>query len=127
MSQTRICSKCSKEFPLTYEFFGNNDSSNTNKNKKRYFRPECKECKNKCNQGQKKAYKLAGKPSYPPIGTPCDLCARTDKKLLFDHDHEILKHRGWLCQNCNQALGRLGDNEEGLQRALNYLIKSKNP
>jgi hypothetical protein len=127
MSQIRICSKCSKEFPLTYEFFGKNVSSNTPGKNKQYFRPECKECNKKRNQGQKEAYKLAGKPKRPAIGTPCDLCNRTDMKLVFDHDHKTLEHRGWLCENCNQGLGRLGDTEESLQRALNYLKKSKNP
>jgi hypothetical protein len=123
MSQVRVCSKCYKELPLTEEYYTKNCSSNTGGDK--YFRPECKECNKHHTKGRTEAYRLAGKPSYPPIGTPCDLCARTDKELLFDHDHETLKHRGWLCQNCNQALGRLGDNEEGLQRALNYLKKQK--
>jgi hypothetical protein len=121
----RTCSKCEKNLPCTEEFFNRNQSTNTGGDK--YFRPECKECNKKRNQGQKEAYKLAGKPKYPVIGTPCDLCTRTDMKLVFDHDHKTLEHRGWLCENCNQGLGRLGDNEEGLQRALNYLIKSKNP
>jgi len=125
MSQVRVCSKCYKELPLTEEFFSKNVSTNTGGNK--YFRPECKECNKKRNKGQKEAYKLAGEPKYPAIGTPCDNCKRTDMKLVFDHDHETLEHRGWLCENCNQGLGRLGDTEESLQRALNYLKKSKNP
>ena len=125
MECNRICSKCKKDLPETKEFFGGNQNSNFGK--KTYLRPECKECTKLRQQGQTKAYKLAGKPKYPVIGTPCDLCTRTDMELVFDHDHKTLEHRGWLCQNCNQGLGRLGDNEEGLQRALNYLIKSKNP
>jgi hypothetical protein len=29
---------------------------------------------------------------------------------VLDHCHETGRFRGWLCQGCNQRLGRLGDN-----------------
>lgn len=38
-----------------------------------------------------------------------------------DHCHETGKVRGILCPGCNLGLGKLGDNVEGLQRALDYL------
>ena len=41
--------------------------------------------------------------------------------LCFDHDHDTLKYRGWLCINCNQGIGKLGDDIEGVKKALAYL------
>ena len=119
MQETRTCSKCQNVYPLTEQFFARNQSTNTGGDK--YFRPECKDCTKKAGQGKAKAYKLAGKPEYPDLGTPCYNCGRTDKKLVFDHDHETLAHRGWLCDNCNRSIGMLGDTIESLERAIRYL------
>jgi len=124
MKETRKCSKCGAKYPLTEEFFGRNQSTNTGGDK--YFRPECKDCTKKASQGKAEAYKLAGKPVRPPLGTPCDRCGRTDKKLVFDHCHETLVHRGWLCDNCNRAMGMLGDNIEGMLLSAIYIAKTTN-
>lgn len=56
----------------------------------------------------------------------CAICERSftptgGTKLVVDHCHETLDVRGLLCHDCNVGLGRLGDNEEGLLRALSYL------
>lgn len=115
----RTCSKCHKVFPATLEYFAKNTSTNTGGDK--YLRPECKDCTNKARKGCNAAKKLAGNPKYPDLGTPCHNCGRTDKKLVFDHDHETLEHRGWLCDNCNRSLGMLGDTIEGLERTILYL------
>jgi hypothetical protein len=123
MCESRTCSKCQKTFPLNEQFFGRNQSTNTGGNK--YFRPECKECTKKASQGKAKAYKLAGKPKYPELGTPCDNCGCTHRKLVFDHDHETLEHRGWLCDNCNRSIGMLGDTIESLERTILYLKGKK--
>lgn len=122
--RTRICSKCSSEHPLTEEFFSRNQSTNTGGNK--YFRPECKKCTKKASQGKGQAYKLAGKPSRPELGTPCYNCERTDKKLVFDHDHETLEQRGWLCDNCNRSIGMLGDDVDGMLKCVIYIAKNTN-
>ena len=42
-----------------------------------------------------------------------------------DHDHKTGKFRGVLCQNCNNALGRVGDSTETLLRLVEYLKKSE--
>jgi hypothetical protein len=121
-NETRICSKCGAEHPLTEEFFAKNQSTNTGGDK--YFRPECKKCTREAGQGKNSAYKLAGKPKRPELGTPCDRCGRTDKKLVFDHCHETLQHRGWLCDNCNRAMGMLGDDIAGMILSAKYIAKT---
>lgn len=118
----RKCSKCDNEYPLTEEFFQKNQSTNTGGDK--YFRPECKNCQKKVINGKKKAFKAAGNPKTPPLGTPCDNCGRTNRQLVFDHDHLTLQHRGWLCDNCNRAIGMLGDTVEDIEKVLKYLKKS---
>lgn len=39
----------------------------------------------------------------------------------IDHDHQTGEIRGILCSSCNTGIGFLGDNVEGLQRAIAYL------
>ena len=53
----------------------------------------------------------------------CECCGeRPDKRVLaLDHDHVTGGFRGWLCWKCNAAIGKLGDNSQGLRRALHYL------
>ena len=50
----------------------------------------------------------------------CALCYEVPATTV-DHDHESGEIRGALCNSCNTALGRLGDNVAGLQRAIEYL------
>jgi hypothetical protein len=123
MSEVRTCTKCQKTLPLNEQFFGRNQSTNTGGNK--YFRPECKECTKKASQGKAKAYKLAGNPKRPELGTSCDNCGSTHRKLVFDHDHKTLEHRGWLCDNCNRSIGMLGDTIESIERTILYLKGKK--
>ncbi len=57
-------------------------------------------------------------------GTP--IYKRTEspsKKLTahVDHDHETGRVRGLLCGTCNSGIGHLGDNQEGIERALEYV------
>ncbi len=61
----------------------------------------------------------------PPF---CEICGRPPEGrggnaqvLHLDHCHETGAFRGWLCTKCNLALGALGDNIEGLRKALAYL------
>ena len=130
--ETRKCNKCNNVFPLTEEFFAKNQSTNTGGDK--YFRPDCKECNHKMTKGRNIAYKNAGKPTYPDYGYdkktkktldgyPCDCCGKTSysKRIVFDHDHDNLTHRGWLCDGCNRSIGMLGDDIQGISRALSYI------
>lgn len=120
----RKCSKCGNTHPLTEEYFAKNQSTNTGGDK--YFRPECKNCSKKESKGKHTAYRNAGKPTRPELGTPCQNCGRTDRKLVFDHCHDTLDFRGWLCDNCNRSIGMLGDDVIGVGRACVYTAKSTN-
>ena len=56
----------------------------------------------------------------------CALCERGEhemnRELCIDHCHDTNRIRGLLCFDCNTSLGKLGDNVEGLTKALEYLI-----
>jgi len=61
-------------------------------------------------------------------GNRCKLCERpfpegdfVGKQVAIDHCHVTGVVRGILCIGCNTALGRLGDNEAGLLKALKYV------
>jgi len=73
---------------------------------------------------QRRGYRGLPKPTRPEPRT-CECCGgpppnRTNR-LNLDHDHETGEFRGWLCHRCNLGIGWLGDNAEGLVRALKYL------
>jgi hypothetical protein len=54
-------------------------------------------------------------------GDGCEICGSTDRRLVYDHDHQTNAHRGWLCDHCNLALGKMGDDPARLERAAAYL------
>ena len=86
-----------------------------------YVRSECKDCEKKASRQLSLAKKQA-----PPKPTFCDCCNQPTTHLVLDHDHTTGLFRGWLCRNCNQGIGKLGDNIEGLMNAIDYLQKSNN-
>jgi hypothetical protein len=55
----------------------------------------------------------------------CAVCFKPleilNRRANIDHDHETGEVRGILCTGCNTGIGHLGDNIEGLERALYYL------
>lgn len=117
--QERNCSKCGETYPLTSKFFQKNGTNRDGTIQ--YYRPECRKCMNSVTKDRTEAYKLAGSPTKPELGTPCRLCGRKDQQLVFDHCHETLKHRGWLCNSCNKGIGLLGDTVEKLKKVVLYL------
>lgn len=61
----------------------------------------------------------------------CDICGKTEtRRLAVDHDHTCCPSkmfscgkcvRGFLCTNCNQALGQFRDSTDLLRKAAMYL------
>jgi len=81
----------------------------------------CKECEKKDREGVAQAKKNA-----PPKPDICQCCKKPTTKFHMDHDHDTNKFRGWLCLNCNQGIGKLGDNLEGVMNAVRYFYETTN-
>lgn len=76
--------------------------------------------------GQRAVRKSRGQPEPTrPRPIRCECCGMSDlvfkKPLCLDHCHATGAFRGWICDDCNLGIGRLGDDIEGVQRALDYL------
>lgn len=59
----------------------------------------------------------------------CDCCGTKEpgkKGWYVDHCHDTGKVRGILCFNCNSGIGHLGDNLEGIQKGIEYLLRHQN-
>ena len=72
-------------------------------------------------------------PGYPcPESKLCECCGRSETRktrsgkiveLSLDHDHVTGEFRGWLCGNCNHAIGLFGDDKASLVAALAYFSR----
>ena len=55
----------------------------------------------------------------------CAICKKpiknTRRRMNIDHCHDTNEVRGILCSGCNTGLGHLGDNIDGLKKAIAYL------
>ena len=92
------------------------------------YRSECKKCRRTGGKANSSAAKKLMKQlnmTRPKTPIPCHCCKKVTKRLTFDHDHTTNKFRGWLCYQCNSAIGNLGDSIEGLTRALEYLTRAE--
>lgn len=58
----------------------------------------------------------------------CALCEtpfESRREIHVDHDHSNDKVRGLLCIVCNHALGALGDDPVGIEKALRYTQRTR--
>lgn len=55
----------------------------------------------------------------------CDACGGSDGGIVFDHCHEAMFPRGWLCDRCNIALGCIRDDIGRLHQLAAYLERNK--
>lgn len=71
----------------------------------------------------------------PPKDYVCPICRKTAEEVngkggkrlgpwVCDHDHETKNFRGYLCHNCNRALGTFEDNIDALLRGAEYLKRN---
>lgn len=58
--------------------------------------------------------------------TECEICGRSDKQLVVDHDHATGMIRGLLCRRCNLALAVI-EQPDLLGAAVAYLRKERPP
>ena len=82
----------------------------------------CKDC---CKKEAKILAEIKKTAPPKPKNGKCECCGRITKKWYCDHCHDTLKFRGWVCFDCNQGIGFLGDKSIGVFRALVYLLKNK--
>lgn len=65
--------------------------------------------------------KLAGR----KMPEQCEICGAFGKEfqkgIVFDHDHETGKFRGWICPRCNMAIGLVKENTETLEAIIKYI------
>jgi hypothetical protein len=65
---------------------------------------------------------------YPEPTRPMPLLCESDcgrEATSLDHCHETGKFRGWLCRQCNTALGMAKDSPATLRALATYLEKSR--
>lgn len=83
----------------------------------------CVECGREHNR--KAHRKRLEKKATRPRPDHCECClAPAVTPLHFDHCHDSDQFRGWICNSCNTSIGKLGDNIEGVEKALAYLRRS---
>ena len=61
-------------------------------------------------------------------GGGCAICGERPARLAsvhVDHCHDTGRIRGLLCLNCNQGIGKLGEDPERLRRAAEYLAATR--
>ena len=109
----KICSYCDKRknlksFPKHSMYKDNLDA-------------RCRSCVKKHSKVRGKLHKKA--PIKPEV---CECCGKIPIQWCLDHDHSDDTFRGWICTKCNTGLGKLGDNLDGVIKAVNYLIMAKN-
>lgn len=54
----------------------------------------------------------------------CEICGRGGKMCL-DHCHEKNVFRGWICDDCNVAMGKVKDDVRILSAMINYIKKGE--
>lgn len=144
MEETRVCSCCKIEKPLS-EFY----KDRTVKYGREY---SCKKCRNaQCKKYRAKrsealvfsCFKSSLKALYgityeqwlqiqEKQNNRCAICGSlptgkgNNKRLHVDHNHETNKIRGLLCAACNLMLGQAKDSKQILQNAIDYLLHWEN-
>ena len=71
---------------------------------------------------------LVAPPPYEPPEC-CEACGiafkpTPQRRPCLDHCHTTNRFRGWLCSNCNIALGLAGDAPEGVRSLLEYIERT---
>lgn len=106
---------------------------------KGYLMPRCKVCererkRGKDHRGSRLAYRYGITiEDYDRMlveqGNSCKLCGAHQstlrRRLAVDHCHSTGCVRGLLCDDCNIALGKMKDNIETLQNAIDYLKEKR--
>ena len=125
----KVCSMCNQELPDT-SFHKRTYSSGSIG-----LQPKCKKCSTnnrrqyyKPHEFMRRKFSLT-EDQYNNLmsNTNCQICDVELTKKCIDHCHITNKIRGVLCNNCNTALGLVGDNILVLEEMIKYLNKHNPP
>lgn len=88
--------------------------------------PRCRDCirEQGIQYTERKRIAQAGRPK----SEVCECCGEPNRRrraMHFDHDHVTGAFRGWLCHDCNSALGSVQDSPKRLQQLIDYLGRVK--
>jgi hypothetical protein len=114
-TDTKKCGNCKKVLPLI--FYYSNGSHRPDG--ACYLKHICKECKDHHTTESRRSKKNA---PYEKT-EECECCHNKENKIEGDHIHGTTHFRGWICSQCNQGIGKLGDDLDGVLRAAKYLVK----
>ena len=127
ITKMKVCNKCKTELPLS-EFHKRTYSSG-----KIGHQNNCKKCQSAIRAGYYKPHEAMRRKfrltesEYETLmsNDNCQICDRdiSNEKKCIDHCHYKEKIRGVLCNNCNTALGLIGDNVSTLSRMIDYLSR----
>ena len=106
----KVCNRCRKSLSLDRYHYARHQTCG--------LQPLCKDCCSAYSRDLRYVHSIAPKRDYA-----CNCCGYESDKLQLDHDRHTLQFRGWLCSKCNTGIGKLGDNIQGLNKALAYLRK----
>lgn len=117
---TKVCRDCGiekniEEFDVNRKFY----DKNATEKYRAVRRPSCRECRLKKKPIDSNAKKYFERPAK----LECPICEDVvdGKYARLDHCHETGRIRGWLCDNCNTALGKMKESTHVLQRAIDWL------
>ncbi len=108
--KTKPCKECGKtkileDFPLFSTKGGGRKNT-------------CKDCSNTLATIRRRLRRQNPPPSSPGN---CPACGRHTTAWVLDHDHNTDQFRGYICDSCNVAFGKFGDDPYTMQRSLNWL------
>ena len=127
-AQSKRCSVCHQWLPL--DQFSKGITARPNS--------RCKKCNAASGKARRhlnryKEWKSYGVPDdqmehcdHQTTTIPCQICGKLPSqckngRLVVDHQHNPAVPRGFLCDNCNRALGLMMDSPELLTKAVLYL------
>lgn len=69
----------------------------------------------------KRREKIAGRPKP----ASCEICGKTQGRIVWDHCHVTGLFRGWICEGCNRTFGVVRDDPSLLRKMADYLDRAR--
>jgi len=110
----RTCRKCGQEHALS-SFPVNLTLGNGSV----LYKHTCSACRKAQTRDRVRLHRQHERPTSV---APCPICVRPTSSWVLDHDHATGRFRGWLCNDCNNGLGKFEDDPTVLERAVRYLV-----